>query len=433
MNVAIIGAGTTPCSKNAEEFSHKELLYLAAKKAFLDAGIERKDVGTAVTASFDILEGRGLSNQYTLDSLGGVMKPCDLRVGEDGLYALFMGTMEALTNPDEIVVVGSVQKGSERDDEKAASQNVFLSSLDPVFVRPVISSAQEKFTKFTPEILFSAMEAKVFMKEKGVTEKHCAQVAGKNYENAMSNRNAIKHEWNITGYLTQEELEKVIQEIESGVKREYKTLSASYGVSPTVDEILQSNVVSEPIHELEIAEKSDAACVLVLASEKKAKELKAKHPVWLKGMGWCSDTAYFERQSFSEARALKKAAQYAYEMAGIKNPEKEISFMEVYDAVAYKELLHLHALLQCENGTLTKMLEEGMFHRNGKLPVNVSGGLLGMGNPVGTGGLVQTAYAVSQLRGTAGSSQLKSPHTALVHASGSALTQAHGVVILRAS
>lgn len=394
MNVAIIGAGTTPCRKSAAEFSHKELLYLAAKKAFLDAGIERKDVGTAVTASFDILEGRGLSNQYTLDSLGGVMKPCDLRVGEDGLYAVFMGAMEALTNPDEIVVVGSVQKGSERDDENAASQNVFLSSLDPVFTRPVFSSAREKFNAYAPEILFSAMEAKVFMKEKNITEKHCARVAAKNYENAMENP------------------------------------EAQNGKKVSADDVMKSSVVSEPIHELEIAEKSDAACVLVLASEKKAKELKAKHPVWLKGMGWCSDTAYFERRNFSEARALKKAAQDAYKMAQIKNPEKEISFMEVFDAVAYKELLHLNALLNCENGTLTKMLEDGAFHRNGKLPVNVSGGLLGMGNPVGTGGLIQTAYAVSQLRGTAGT-QPKAPHTALIHASGSTLTQAHGVVILK--
>ncbi len=120
-------------------------------------------------------------------------------------------------------------------------------------------------------------------------------------------------------------------------------------------------------------------------------------------------------------------------MAGIKNPKEEISFLEVYDTVAYKELLHLHALLHCENGSLVQMLEDGMFYRNEKIPVNVSGGLLGMGNPVGTAGLIQTAYAVSQLRGTAGSSQLKNPHTALVHASGSTLTPAHGVVILGVS
>ncbi len=395
MNVAIIGAGTTPCRKSAEEFSHKELLYLAAKEAFADAGIERKDVGTAVTASFDILEGRGLSNQYTLDSLGGVMKPCDLRVGEDALYALFMGAMEIMANPDEIVVVGAVQKGSERDDENAASQNVFLSSLDPVFTRPVFSSAQEKFTKFVPEILFSAMEAKVFMKEKNVTETHCAEVAVKNYGNAMQNPDAQN------------------------------------GEKVSADDVMKSSVVSEPIKELEIAEKSDAACVLVLASGKKAKELKAKQPVWLRGMSWCSDTAYLERQNFSEARALKKAAQYAYKMAGIKNPENEISFMEVSDIVAYKELLHLSALLNFENGNIVKMLEDGEFHRNGKFPVNVSGGLLGMGNPVGTGGLIQTAHAVSQLRGTTVSA-LKSPRTALIHASGSTLTPTHGVVILGA-
>lgn len=396
INIAIIGAGMTPCRKNAEEFSHKELLYMAAKEAFHDAGIERKDVGTAITASFDILEGRGLSNQYTLDSLGGVMKPCDLRVGEDGLYAVFMGAMEVLANPDEVVIVGSVQKGSERDDENAASQKVFVSSLDPVFVRPVFSAAQEKFTEFTPEILFSAMEAKIFMKEKGVTEKHCAQVAAKNYENAIENPDA-----------------------QNG-----KKISAY--------EILKSGMISDPIHELEIAKKSDAAGVLVLASEKKAKELKAKHAVWIRGMGWCSDTAYFGRGNFSELRALKKAACNACKMAEIKNVEKDISFFEVDDSYAFKELQHVDALLSAENCTVTKMLEDGIFHKNGKLPVNVSGGLLGMGNAVGTSGLIRAAFAVLQLRGASKGFQLKNPRTALVQVSGSTLTPAHGVLILQA-
>ena len=122
--VCIIGIGLMESTDPIVELSHKELLFYTTRKAMDDAGIERKDIGSAFTASYDFLEGRSLSNQYTLDAIGGVMKPCDIRLGEDAIYSLFAGFMEVMANPSEIVVVGSVQKASERDPEGLGFQKL---------------------------------------------------------------------------------------------------------------------------------------------------------------------------------------------------------------------------------------------------------------------------------------------------------------------
>ena len=110
--VCIVGIGVVESAEPMIDLSHKELLFYATRKALDDAGLERKDISGAITTSYDFLEGRSLSNQYTLDSIGGVMKPCDLRLGEDGIYSLFGGYMEVMADPSQVVVVASVQRYS---------------------------------------------------------------------------------------------------------------------------------------------------------------------------------------------------------------------------------------------------------------------------------------------------------------------------------
>ena len=84
----VVIAGVGVARRGDEPLSHAELLFRATRAAFDDAGIERDDVTSAVTTSYDYVEGRVLSNQFTLDSIGGVMKSCDLRLGESGVHGL---------------------------------------------------------------------------------------------------------------------------------------------------------------------------------------------------------------------------------------------------------------------------------------------------------------------------------------------------------
>ena len=92
-----------------ERLSHAELLYRSTRQALDEAGLSRDAITSAVTTSYDYIEGRNLSNQFTLDSIGGVMKSCDLRLSDDGVHSIAAGSMEALSEPGGVVVVGAVQ------------------------------------------------------------------------------------------------------------------------------------------------------------------------------------------------------------------------------------------------------------------------------------------------------------------------------------
>jgi acetyl-CoA C-acetyltransferase len=92
----------------------------------------------------------------------------------------------------------------------------------------------------------------------------------------------------------------------------------------------------------------------------------------------------------------------AYKMAGIRNPMDEIDFAEIDDSYSYKELQHLEALGFCLFGEAGYLTEEGVTDVGGDLPVNVSGGSLGVGHPLDASGLRAVVDVVLQLRGEAG-------------------------------
>jgi len=388
--VAIIGIGQTPCTKSLKELSHMELLYQATRAALKDASLSRDDIGSAFTTSYDLLEGRSLSNQYTLDSIGGVMKPCDLRLGEDGLYGVVAGFMEVLADPDQIIVVGSVQKGSERKDDLFATQRLVLSSLDPIYTRPVLSLPAESIQI---EYLVAALEARRYMSLYWITEEQIAKVAVKNLNNATLNPMAQNR------------------------------------MKVTLEDVLSSEVLCWPLREMDVADTSDGACVLILASAERAKEVK-QTPVWILGVGWCSDSSSLTKGELGKATYTYKAARQAYDMAGLKDPPKEVHLAEVYDAYSFKELQHCEALGLCEEGGAGRMIDEGISEINGSLPVNPSGGLLGHGNPIGTAGLLRVAQAALQVRVEAGGHQVPNPEVALAQAWGGIGTRCGGVVVL---
>jgi acetyl-CoA C-acetyltransferase len=96
----------------------------------------------------------------------------------------------------------------------------------------------------------------------------------------------------------------------------------------------------------------------------------------------------------------------AYRMAGIREPRKEINIAEPYDPFAYKELHHLEGLQLAPKGQAPKLLADGVFDRDGDLPVTPSGGLLGVGNPIAAAGTMKICELFWQLRGEAGRRQV---------------------------
>jgi acetyl-CoA C-acetyltransferase len=145
-----------------------------------------------------------------------------------------------------------------------------------------------------------------------------------------------------------------------------------------------------------------------MASEDVARRVCEK-PVWVEGVGWCLDSAFWTNRDLYYPDYVEKAAKMAYEMAGITDPRREIHIAEPYDPFAYKELHHLEGLGLADRGQAPKLLAKGFFDRDGDLPSCPSGGLLGVGNPIAAAGMMKCCELFWQLRGEAGKRQVSRP------------------------
>jgi len=174
----------------------------------------------------------------------------------------------------------------------------------------------------------------------------------------------------------------------------------------TLEEVMKSEVMAWPVHRLMVSPVSDGAAAVVLASEEKAKKLTDR-PVYIQGVGWNLDTAYWTNRDLAYPEYVEKAARAAYKMAGITEPRKQVHIAEPYDPFAYKELHHLEGLLLCDKGKAPQDLLDGRFDRQkGSLPTCPSGGLLGVGNPIAAAGMMKICELFWQLRGEAGGRQV---------------------------
>jgi len=175
---------------------------------------------------------------------------------------------------------------------------------------------------------------------------------------------------------------------------------AQYREQYTVEDILNSPLVAEPLTRLMCSPIGDGAAALVLCSEEKARQLTTK-PVWVTASVLGSGK---DRQP-GEPGVTTRVAQRAYAMAGI-GPE-DVDVIELHDASAPAELMEYEELGLCKVGEGGKLIEDGVTELTGKIPVNPSGGLLSKGHPIGATGCAQLTEIFWQLRGQAGDRQVK--------------------------
>src|SRR5581483_8270135 len=169
----------------------------------------------------------------------------------------------------------------------------------------------------------------------------------------------------------------------------------------TVEDVLASETLAWPVQRLDVSPVSDGAVALVLASEEAAERITDR-PVWIQGVGWNLDTAYWTNRDLVFPEYVRNAARAAYAMAGVTEPRKQIHIAEPYDPFDYKELHHLEGLMLFEPGTAPEAARDGVLNRDGDLPSCPSGGLLGVGNPIAAAGLMKVAELFWQLRGATG-------------------------------
>jgi acetyl-CoA C-acetyltransferase len=206
--------------------------------------------------------------------------------------------------------------------------------------------------------------------------------------------------------------------------------AAQLAAEITVADVMNSTLLSWPVKRYDISPTSDGAAAIVLSTEDVARA-RGMTPVWIDGVGFRLDTAYWCTRDLAFPEYVALAAQDAYRMAGITKPGDEIDVWEPYDPFDYKALHHMNGLLQDRSGRMVKrLLAEGAFERDGTHPMCPSGGALGVGNPIAATGLMKIAELYFQLSGQAGPRQVpKDVHRGIAQAWGD-LMQVGTVVIM---
>jgi acetyl-CoA C-acetyltransferase len=179
----------------------------------------------------------------------------------------------------------------------------------------------------------------------------------------------------------------------------------------TVEDVLNSPPVAEPLNLLDCSPITDGAAAIVLCREK---YLEVEKPVYLAASGIATDTiALHSRSSLTELKATRLAAEMAYKEAGVRASDVDVA--EVHDCFTIAEILAYEDLGFCEKGEGGKLIENEETKIGGRIPVNTSGGLKACGHPVGATGVKQAVEVVLQLRGEAGKRQVKDCRVGLTH------------------
>ncbi len=352
--VAVLGVGLTKFGEHWES-SFSSMFVEAGAKALVEAGIEGKDVEAIFVGN---MSGGRFIDQEHISSLiadyAGLTPIPSTRVEgacASGGLALRQGIAAINSGFHDLVVVGGVEKMTDVLTERTTQ--TLATAADQEW---------EAFLGMTFPGLY-AMMARHHMNKYGTTREQLAMVSVKNHSNAKDNP------------------------------------YAQYRFDVTVDEVLSSPMVADPLRLLDCSPITDGAACVVLASEEKAKEY-GKPPVYITGSGQASSTiALHSRPNLAVVDATINAAKEAYKRSG-RGP-KDIDVAEVHDAFTIGEILALEGLGFAAIGKGGKMTEEGVTQRSGDKPVNTSGGLKAKGHPVGATGVAQAVEIILQLRGQA--------------------------------
>ena len=365
-DVAIVGVGIKKWGELWEQ-SLRDIFVDSALAAIDDAGVDRIDAMYVGCMSGGLFVGQEHLGALLADHLGQGPIP-GTRVESacaSGGVALRSGLLDVASGASEIVLVGGVEKMTDVSGDEATYALATASDQE-----------WEAFNGVTFPGLY-AMMAVAHMHKYGTTPEQMAAVAVKNHANGSMNP------------------------------------LAQYPHPTTVEAVLGSVLVADPLHILDCSPITDGAAALILCPADRAAELGGEQPVRIIGSGFSTDTiALHSRADMSSLDAVTRAAQNAYEMAG-KSPA-QIDLCVVHDCFTIAEIMATEALGLVEKGQGGKAVEAGETAIGGRIPINTSGGLKSKGHPVGATGVAQAIEAVEQLRGGAGDRQVEDAKVAMV-------------------
>lgn len=357
--VAIIGVGMNKWGELWDK-SLRDIFVEAALKAMDDAGVDKLDAMVVGSMTPGLFIGQEHLGSMLADYLG--QKPIPAARVESacasGGLAVRMAMMQVALGWADVVLAGGVEKMTDVDGGGATY--ALATAADQEY---------EGFHGITFPGLY-AMMARAHMERYGTTLEQLAHVAVKNHKHGAKNPNA------------------------------------QYPFETTLEEVMNSTMVADPLRVMHCSPITDGAAAVILCPMEMAKKF-TKHPaVAIIGSGHATDTiALHSREDMTYLKATEVAAKQALKMAG--KTIKDMDVIEVHDCFTIAEICVLEALGVCEVGKGGTMAESGESALGGKIPVNTSGGLKSKGHPVGATGVAQIMELTLQLRGEAGARQSK--------------------------
>ncbi len=365
--VAIIGVGMNDRWGELWEKSLRDLYVEAALRAIDDAGVDQLDSMYVACMSSGLFTGQEHISSLLADYLGVAPIP-SVRVESacaSGGNALRLGYIEVASGASDLVLVGGVEKMTDVDGSRATLALAAASDFE-----------WEAFNGVTFPGLY-AMMARRHMHEFGTTPEQLAAASVKNHHNGTMNP------------------------------------VAQFQMEITVETVLDSVLVADPLHILDCSPVTDGAAAVILCPADMAKKFNPQ-PVKIAASAVATDAmALHSRKSLVTIGSAKAAAEKAYEQAGV-GPE-DIDLAEVHDCFTISEICLVEDLGFTEKGKGGPFTESGATALDGKIPINTSGGLKSKGHPVGATGVAQAIEIYKQLRGEAGKRQVKGAKRGLCH------------------
>lgn len=363
---AVIGIGQTHHRAKREDVSMAGLCREAIDRALADAGVGFDDIDAVVVGKApDLFEGVMMPELMLAEALGAAGKPL-LRVHTAG----------SVGGSTAIVAASLVQSGVHRRVltvafEKQSESNAMWALSVPVpFVMPVHAGAGGYF----------APHVRSYIRRSGAPAHIGALVAAKDRTNALRNPYAHLH-----------------------------------NEGTTVESVLASQMLWDPIRYDETCPSSDGACAMVIADADTAATVDS--PAWIQATAMRSEPTTAAERDQVNPQAGRDAAAHLWRQAGITDPRREIDCAEIYVPFSWFEPMWLENLGFADEGTGWQLTEAGVTALDGDLPVNMSGGVLSS-NPIGASGMLRFAEAALQVRGQAGEHQVDGARRALGHAYG---------------
>lgn len=348
--VAIVGTGQTYHKSHRPDVNGQELINESVQRALADAELAIKDIDAILIGNMDHFEGINYVDCWSVDGAGGVMKPV-IKIttgGTTGASLAIGGYHMVASGMFEKVLIIGWEKNSESDTTGAIT-----TAFDPVWDRQVFAGA----------ISGLAAEAQAYMARYGASDRDGARVSVRDRKHATNNPYA--------------QLRKEV----------------------SLEDVLASPMLADPIHLLDVCPRSDGACAVIMANEDVAGKL-CPVPDWIWGTSAHNTQAMIGDVDWGRLKSMEQCATEIFKKAGIKEPRKELSVIEMYQPYSFAGLIWIEDMGIVGHGEAPKYIWDGNTDMGGELPINPSGGVISC-NPIGATGLIRCAEAAMQVMGKA--------------------------------